>query len=187
MAFMAGAFLPAVSAADCWTPVPENSKIAFNVTQAGAALQGTFAKYAGSVCIDRADASKDHMRVEVDTASVDTELPELDEALRGSDFFEVTRWPRATFESESVKPLGSGRYQVTGKLTIRDVTRSISVPFTWTPANDGKSAKLEGQLSLQRLDYQIGQGQWADTKWVGDQVDLSFSVAFKPVAVAASK
>jgi len=72
IAFMAGVFLPAASAADCWTPVPENSKIAFNVTQAAPLCRVTFAKYTGSVCIDRADAGKDHMRVEVDTASVDT-------------------------------------------------------------------------------------------------------------------
>jgi polyisoprenoid-binding protein YceI len=187
IALMLEVFTQPAFGVDCWTPVPEGSKIAFSVSQAGAELQGSFKNFTGSVCMDPADAGKDRLRVEVDLASVDTQLPELDEALRGGDFFEVKRWPHATFESESVKALGGGRYQVTGKLTIRDVTRSISVPFTWTPAADGKSAKLEGQLSLQRLDYKIGQGQWADTQWVGSQVDLTFTAAFKPAPATAAK
>jgi len=166
----------------CWAPVPEQSAITFSVDQAGAPLQGSFKSYSAEVCLDPKDAAKSSIRVDVQTASADTEVPELDEALKDSDFFDVAHWPKASFVSESMKETGQGQYSVTGKLTIRDVTREVTVPFAWVPAVDGKSAKLTAHISIRRLDYKVGTGQWADPKWVGNQVDLGFSVAFKPAA-----
>jgi len=170
------------AAPGCWTPVPEQSAITFSVDQAGAPLMGTFKAYTASVCLEPKDGTVGSVQVEVQTASANTEVPELDDALKDSDFFDVAHWPKATFVSESMKQTGPGRFAVTGKLTIRDVTREVVVPFGWQPAADGKSAKLSAQLSIQRLDYKIGQGQWADPKWVGNKVDLGFTVAFKPAA-----
>src|SRR5262249_53496364 len=120
------------------------------------------------------------MRVDVDTASADTEVPELDDALKDEDFFDVARWPKASFVSESVKQTGAGQYAVTGKLTVRDVTKEVTVPFTWAAAADGKSAKLTAHFNTLRLDYKVGTGQWADPKWVGNPVALDFAVTFKP-------
>lgn len=170
------------AAPGCWTPVPEQSAITFSVDQAGAPLVGSFKAYTASVCLDPKDAAKGSMQVDVQTASANTQLPELDDALKDADFFDVAHWPKATFTSESMKETGPGQYAVTGKLTIRDVTREVTVPFGWQPAADGKSAKLNGKFSIQRLDYKVGTGQWADPKWVGDKVDLGFAVTFKPAA-----
>lgn len=167
--------------ADCWVLVPQASKIVFTGTQAGAPVHGTFSDYAGRVCIDTGHATGSRFRVSVRTASVDTQLPELDKALRGPDFLNSARWPQAVFDSESVKFLGPGRYQVTGKLTLRDVTREISVPIKLTLATGG-DARLQGRWSFERLDYHIGLGQWADTGWVGNRVEVTFSIALKPVA-----
>ena len=164
----------------CWAPVPEQSAITFSVDQAGAPLDGTFKTYTASICLDPKDAAKGSMQVDVQTASANTQLPELDDALKDSDFFDVAHWPKATFVSESLKQTGPGQYAVTGKLTVRDVTREVIVPFSWQPAADGKSAKLTAKLSIQRLDYKVGTGQWADPKWVGNKVDLGFAVVFKP-------
>ena len=182
-------FLPAVlvlgsvqAAPACWTPVPEQSTITFSVDQAGAPLQGSFKAYSAEVCIDPKDAAMGSVHVEVQTASADTEVPELDDALKDSDFFDVAHWPKASFVSESMKETAQGQYSVTGKLTIRDVTREVSVPFGWRPSADGKNARLTAHIIIQRLDYKVGTGQWADPKWVGNQVDLNFSVAFKQAA-----
>lgn len=171
------------AAPGCWAPVPEQSAITFSVDQAGAPLVGSFKAYTASVCLDPKDAAKGSMQVDVQTASANTQLPELDDALKDADFFDVAHWPKASFTSESMKETGPGQYAVTGKLTIRDVTREVTVPFGWQPAADGKSAKLSGKFSIQRLDYKVGTGQWADPKWVGDKVDLGFAVTFKPAAV----
>ena len=167
--------------ADCWAPVAGAGRIAFTARQAGAAFQGEFKSYAGQVCLAEGPASQNRIRVSVQTASVDSRLPELDEALRGPDFFDVQRWPQAAFESETVNAIGKGRYEVTGKLTIRDITRGVAVPFTLTPQGDGKTAKVEARTTLLRLDYRVGSGQWADTRWVDNAVELVFSLTMQRV------
>ena len=166
--------------ADCWKPVPEAKSLQFTGSQAGVPFPGEFKSYTALLCLDPKDPSKDRLEVQVDMDSVSTGLPEMDEAMRGEDFFDAARYPKAKFESDAIKPAGAGQYQVSGRLTVRDVTRSVSVPFTWTPAADGKLARLSARFTLLRLDYHVGQGQWADTQWVGDPVDLAFSVNFVP-------
>lgn len=179
---LAGA--PSLAAAACWVPVPAANSIVFNTTQAGAPFQGQFTQFSGLVCLGQSAAEHGLIRVQVQAASVDTGLPELDDALRGPDFFDVARWPQASFVSEAVKNLDAGHYQVTGKLTLRDVTREITVPFTFMPTA-GSGARLQGTLDFERLDYHIGLGQWQDTHWVGNQVDVKFSVALKPAGSSA--
>lgn len=167
------------ASASCWAPVTAQSKVSFSASQAGEAMPGEFKSYDGSICLG--EPGKDQVNVTVQTSSADSGLPELDDALRGPDFFDSSRWPQARFTSSAVKALGNGQYQVSGNLTIRDVAKPVSLTVSFVPAVDGKSAKLSGSLSLKRLDYGVGRGQWADTKWVGDQVDLKFDVTLKPV------
>jgi len=176
--FLSLAALAQTAAASCWAPVAAQSKVIFSASQAGEAMPGEFKSYDGSICLG--EAGKDLVKVSVQTSSADSGLPELDDALRGPDFFDSSRWPQARFVSDAVKALGKGQYQVTGSLTIRDVTKPVSLVVTFVPAADGKSAKLSGAFSLKRLDYGVGRGQWADTQWVGDQVDLKFDVTLKP-------
>lgn len=168
-----------LAAAACWVPVPAANSIVFNTTQAGAPFQGQFTQFSGLICLAQSAGKHGLVQVQVQTVSVNTGLPELDEALRGWDFFAVSRWPQASFVSDSVKELAAHHYQVTGKLSLRDVTREITVPFSVTPGADG-GAQLEGMLDFERLDYHIGLGQWSDTRWVGNQVEVKFFVRLKP-------
>ncbi|MGH8311816.1 MAG: YceI family protein [Gammaproteobacteria bacterium] len=179
--FLAGAVmgLAPLAGAACWVPVPAANSIVFNTTQAGAPFQGQFTQFSGLVCLSANAAEQGLIRVQVQAASVDTGLPELDDALRGPDFFDTARWPQASFVSESVQALDAGHYQVTGQLTLRDVTREITVPFSFTPTA-GSDARLQGTLDFERLDYHIGLGQWRDTRWVGNEVGVKFSVLLKP-------
>jgi polyisoprenoid-binding protein YceI len=165
--------------AECWMPVAAAGRIAFTARQAGAAFRGEFKSYSGQVCLAENPGSQNRIRVSVQTGAVDSRLPELDDALRGPEFFDVRHWPQATFESEAVSAVGKGRYEVTGKLTIRDITRSVTVPFTWTPQGDGSTAKLEARTTIMRLDYGVGTGQWADTRWVDNAVELVFSLTMR--------
>jgi len=166
--------------AECWAPRASDGQVGFTARQAGAAFRGRFTSFAGEVCI----GEQGRIRVAVRTASVDTRLPELDEALRGPEFFDVRRWPQASFESDAVKALGGGRYEAAGKLTIRDVTRSVAVPFTLRPEAGAGRARLEARTMLQRLDYGVGVGQWADTRWLDDAVELSIVLTLQRAAGA---
>jgi len=174
------ALVPLAAQAECWKPVPSPKSLTFTASQAGAPFPGELKSYIASLCLDAKDASKSTLQVRADLNSVDTGLPEMDDALKGEDFFDTAHFAQATFTSDSLKPVGPGQYTVSGKLALHGVTRPVTVPFRFTPAADGKSARLEARFSLKRLDYGIGRGQWADTQWVADPVELAFAVTFVP-------
>lgn len=165
----------------CWKPVNEPGAFTFISEQAGAPLEGTFHDFDAEICFDPEHPEKNsHIEVTVNTASVDAMLPELDEALRGPDFFYSRKWPQATFISDHIESLGNNHYKVTGKFTLRNVTRTIEIPFDmeYSPNND--NPRLVGSTTIKRLDYNIGLGEWKDTRWVANEVVLKFSVKLKP-------
>ena len=164
----------------CWKTVIEPNALVFISTQAGAPLEGTFHKFDAEICLEPVDPdAKRYIRVTVDTSSVDTMLPELDDALRGPDFLDSAKWPQASFVSDTIKSLGNDHYKVTGKFTLRDVTRTIEVPFDLEPSSNGEAPRLKGSTAIKRLDYHVGLGEWQNTKWVGDEVILKFSIKLK--------
>ena len=71
---------------------------------------------------------------------------------------------------------GAGKFEARGHLTIRDVTRDVLLPFTFTPAADGQHATLAGGTTIRRLDFGVGQGEWTDTTWVGNEVKIHFDL-----------
>ena len=170
----------AAACAGCWRPVPSPKSLTFTGSQGGAPFPGEFKSYTAQLCLDDKDASKNSLRVDVDLNSVDTGLDEMDAALKGDDFFDTAKTPKGSFVSDSVKLVSPGHYTVTGKLTLKGVTKTITVPFTWAPAPDGKQARLDAKTSLQRRDYGIGKGDWDDPQYVGLGVDVVFAINFVP-------
>lgn len=172
----------ASTSAACWKPVPSAKSLTFTATQGGAPFPGEFKSYTAQLCLDDKDASKDSLRVDVDLNSVDTGMDEMDGALKNDDFFDTAKYPKGSFVSDSVKLVSPGHYLVAGKLTLKGITRAISVPFTWTLSKDGKQAKLDAKTTLQRRDYGIGKGQWDDPQYVGLGVDVVFAISFVPAS-----
>ena len=72
--------------------------------------------------------------------------------------------------------LGNGRFEALGRLTIRDTSREVRLPFRFQAAADGKPAILAGGTTIRRLDYGVGQGEWQDTQWLGDEVRIRFTL-----------
>ena len=165
----------------CWIAQDTPGALRFVTTQPdGTATKGQFTRFAGRVCLTPADPAPERIRLRVETASVDTGLPEQDDALRGPVFFDSKRWPAATFASQSVQHLDdSGHYRVRGSFTLRGVSRDLDVPFTLTVSANGRSARLQGRTVIRRLDYGVGQGQWADTQWAADEVTLLLDVQLR--------
>ena len=164
----------------CWEPVNEPDAFTFLSKQAGAPLEGTFHDFNAEICLDPGNPElKGHISVTVNTSSVDAMLPELDEALRGPDFFYSEKWPHATFISNHIESLGNNHYKVTGQFTLRDVTHTIEVPFELKYTADNNVPRLEGSTTIKRLDYNVGLGEWKNTRWVADEVVLRFSVKLK--------
>ena len=165
-----------VQAAPTRWAVEEGSRLGFIANQAGADFEGRFEEFSAVIEFD--DDALEHSRflVEVSLESVATENDERDDILRSPDLFDVERWPMSVFQASAFEHLGENRYRALGELKIRDVRNALMLPFEFTIEEDGKRARLEGSVDLNRLDYGVGQGEWQDTTWVADKVTAIFAL-----------
>lgn len=150
-------------------------KLEFTAVQAGAKFEGAFRKFHVRLDLDPAKPAAGRLYVTVDTASVDTQDEERDGILRSADFFWSEKYPEASYHATHIERAGAG-WRATGDLTMRGVTRPVPVTFTLSPAEAG----MRGTASLKRLSFGLGQGDWASTEWVGDEVDIRFDLKLAP-------
>ncbi len=178
VAFAALALSCVVLGATPWTTEPGQSRVAFFGTQAGAEFGGEFRQFTADIRFDPDDLATSRFDVTIEMNSADTKDRERDEILRGEDLFATQRWPTAHYVTEKFTGAGDGKFSSTGKLTIRDVTREVPIEFTYRA--DATGAWLKGQTTLRRLDFGVGQGEWGDTEWVGNDVRVEFALQLRP-------
>lgn len=162
----------AASAAELGPVQLDKSKLTFVSKQMGVPVDGEFRKFSASLAFDPAKPDAGRAQIEIDMASVDAGAAETNEEVTGKNWFNVKQFPRATFVSSSVKALGGNRFEVAGKLTIRDKTRDVVAPFTMTP--QGAFTQFDGAVTIRRADFGIGQGVWADFDTVANDVQIRF-------------
>jgi polyisoprenoid-binding protein YceI len=150
----------------------------FSATQADAKFTGAFRRFQVTLDFDPAQPGRGKLDVQVEPASIDTQDGERDEILRGPDFFSTANYPKAVFHATRFERAGGG-WRANGELTIRGVTKTVPVTFTLQPA--GAATVMKGSASLKRLEFGLGQGEWASTEWVGDTVDVRFELRLSPV------
>jgi polyisoprenoid-binding protein YceI len=155
--------------------LPAQSDISFVTKQMGVALDGHFKKFDAQISFDTAKPDAAKIAFTVDTGSATLGAPESDAELPKAAWFNVPKFPQATFQSSAVKSLGGGKYQITGKLTIKGNVKDVDVPVTLTQA--GAVTTAVGQFAIKRLTYKIGEGEWADTSMVADDVQVKFKLA----------
>lgn len=169
------ALAPALAyGAQCYSVDAAHGSVTFRVDQAGAPFKGDFRRFGGTLCV-KGDAVT-RIDAWLDPASVDSGLPELDAALKGAEFFAVGRFPRARFTSTSVEVRGD-REIARGTLEIKGTRREVAIPLRLQ--RSAGSASVSGSFSLERLDYTIGTGEWSNTKWLGAEVEVEFSVPLR--------
>lgn len=146
------------------------SRVSFVSKQMGVPVEGRFSRFTAKFSFDPDKPQAARAAVDIDVASIDAGSAEANEEVTGKNWFAVKQYPVAHFESTRVMPLGDDRYQVSGRLTIRNVTRDVVAPFTF------KNGVFEGRYTLRRLDYGIGQGVWSDVGVVADEVEVRFRI-----------
>jgi polyisoprenoid-binding protein YceI len=154
--------------------IGNDSTLSFIAIQQGAAFEGRFEDFEGEIQFAADQLATSHLLVTVDTGSVDTDYAERDDVLRAAEFFDVMRWPEARFEARSFRALGGDAYEASGELTLRDQTHPLTVPFSFQ--DEGDQARLTGEVVVPRLRFGIGQGEWADTTWIGADVRVRFAL-----------
>lgn len=175
---LALAAVPALGAT-AWATDSAASRLTFVASQAGGEFEGRFKRFTPLIVFDPADLAHSRFAVDIDTSTVDTAEQDRDDTLKGKDFFATGQWPEARFETTAFRATGPGSFVATGKLTLRNVTREMHLPFTFKAAADGRSAALSGGTTVQRLDYGVGQGEWSDTQWVGNDVRIRFELTLR--------
>ncbi len=177
------ALLPAVAAAAAWQGDQHSGALQFTATQAGAKFRGHFGEFKVTFDFDPANPAKGVLDVTIATASADTADKERDEVLHGRDFFWVEHFPQATYHAEGFKPDGKA-WVANGQLTLRGVTQPVAVRFELKPKQ--KQLGMKGGAALRRLEFGVGQGDWTDTTWLSDPVDVAFDLGLQPETAAAS-
>ncbi|WP_022730446.1 YceI family protein [Thalassospira lucentensis] len=171
---LGSSFASPVMAADAWTVTQDDSEIGFVGTQLGADFEGRFDAFNADIAFSPDDLSGSSVKVVIDIASVDTQNGDRDSQIVSPDWFDAAQWPTAKFETKSFSEVSPGTYQAVADLTIRDVTREVTLPFEL--AIDGDQAAAIGSVTIKRTDFGVGQGQWTDTSQVGDDVTIVITI-----------
>jgi polyisoprenoid-binding protein YceI len=151
------------------------SRIRFETKQMNVPVEGAFRKFDGSVAFDPARPEATKAEFEVDLGSIDLGSDEGNTEAKRKAWLNVDAFPKAKFVAASVKSLGGNRFEARGPLAIKGVSQDIVAPFAMTEA--GGARVVEGEFTLKRLQYKIGEGPWADTETVADEVVVRFHFA----------
>lgn len=140
-----------------WNLDKVHSNVKFTVSHMVVSeVEGSFKMFEGSLVASKADLSDAVVNFSVDVASVNTDNERRDGHLKGDDFFNAEKFPKMTFVSKSMKPLGGNKYALTGDLTIRDVTKSVTFDVTYGgQVNTGKGIKagFKAKGTIDRLAF----------------------------------
>ncbi len=155
--------------------IADKSQIVFVSKQMGVPVEGTFKKFDAQVAFDPKKPEGGSVVLHIDTASAGFGIPMSDAELPKAPWFDAAHFPQATFQSSAIKALGDGKFEMTGKLTIKGTAKSVTVPVGIAPAG-GNQAVATGSFTIQRLDYKIGDGEWTDTSMVANEVQVRFKL-----------
>ncbi|MGH8832051.1 MAG: YceI family protein [Polaromonas sp.] len=148
------------------------SHIRFTSRQMGVPVDGAFRKFDASLAFDPEAPARARGQLRIDLASIDTGNREANEEVVGAQWFDVKRHPHAQFEMRQIQPLGGGRFQVSGVMSLK----GSSQPLVFSSAfkASGKQAVMEGVFVLKRLDFRVGEGVWGDVGVVANEVTVQF-------------
>jgi polyisoprenoid-binding protein YceI len=160
--------------------LPAQSELVFTSKQMGVPVDGSFKRFDAQLTFDPKKPETGKVAFTIDLASVSLGAPELEGELAKAPWFDSRKIPQASFQSSTVKATGPGKFEVAGKLTIKGQTRDIVVPITLAQA--GPVSTASGGFVLKRLEFKIGDGEWADTSMVANDVQVKFKLAFNGIA-----
>jgi polyisoprenoid-binding protein YceI len=166
---------------DARTIDPRASSLTFTASQTGAFVNGRFPAWSGNIVLDPAALAGARIDIGIQMPAMTAGNQDVDSLMKGANFLDVRKFPEARFVASTVAASGGDRYEARGKLTIRDVTRDVVLPFTLAivdnPAQPGAlRATARGRLIIKRLDYGIGQNEWSGTGQVANEVTIDLNV-----------
>ncbi|MCW2504076.1 MAG: YceI-like protein [Actinomycetia bacterium] len=146
-------------------------------------VRGAFNEFEGTAVLDGADPSKSSATITIKAASIDTRNADRDAHLRSNDFFSMDEFPEITFVSTSVEQVDPANYNVTGDLTIKGITKSVTVPFEFTGSVvdpwGNQRVGFEGAATVNRKDWGVNfnAALEAGGVLVSEKITLEFEIS----------
>jgi polyisoprenoid-binding protein YceI len=155
---------------------PAQSELVFITKQMGVPVDGKFKKFDVTLNFDPKKPEGGSVAFSIDMLSAALGVPESDAEMPKPIWFNTAKFPQATFQSTAIKGLGGGKFEVSGKISIKGNVRDLVVPVSITQAGDLSTAT--GGFALKRLEFKIGEGEWSDTTVVANDVQVKFKLVF---------
>jgi polyisoprenoid-binding protein YceI len=163
---------------------PAHTRIGFAAKHAMVTtVRGAFTTFTGEAHLDEDDVTKSTARIEIDAASLDTGNADRDKHVRNSDFLEVEKYPKITFVSTSAEKKSDDEFVLHGNLTIKDVSKPVSVEFEKTGAGEDPWGNFrvgfEGKAKINRSDWGVSFNMplGSGGLLVSEKVTLEFDIA----------
>jgi polyisoprenoid-binding protein YceI len=165
-----------------------HSEATFQVRHLVTKVRGRFTDFGGTILVDESQPEKSSATMTVQVASIDTDNADRDAHLRSEDFFFAEKFPLITFVSKTIAAKGGNDFSVTGDLTMRGVTRTVTLPVSFLgKAKDpwgNEKIGFETEITINRKDFDLKWNAALETGGflVGDEVRISVSLqaAAKP-------
>lgn len=168
---------PAVASdATVWTLQKDQSTIAIEGTQMGAPFKGGFKSFDGTIHFDADHLVASKADITIDIASFDSASKDRDGSVQGAEWFDSKTYPQAKFVTEKFEAgTDPNSFIAHGTLTIRDKSVPVQLPFTLVIDENG-TATANGSVTINRIDYGVGAGQWSNPKDVGTDVKVTIHI-----------
>ena len=151
---------------------PAKSTLRFVSKQMGVAVDGAFRKFDGTIAFDPAKPEATKADIEVELGSIDLGGDEAETEVKRAAWFDTARFPKGRFVLSSLKATTQGKYEAAGTLTIKGTSQPVVAPVTLIESAAQRT--LEGQFTVKRLQFRIGDGPWSDPETVADEVLVRF-------------
>lgn len=153
------------------------STLAFATKYDGETFTGNLPGFSTKLSFDPAQLANAKLDVTIPLAGAKTGNADRDSTLQGADFFDVAKYAQARYTASKFRSLGGNQYAADGTLSLRGVSKPVTLTFTWTP---GAQPVLAGKATVKRLDFGVGTGDWADTETIPNEVAISTKVVLQP-------
>lgn len=171
-----------------WTIDEAHSNVSFEVRHFFTPVSGKFQDYSSQINFDPENLDKSSIDVQIMVSSINTDNEKRDGHLQSGDFFNAEKYPQITFKSNKITKNGENKFVAQGKLTIKDITKDVNLPFTLLGIQDHpqkENTKIAGvkiDHSINRNEFNVGTGNWTETAVVGGDVDISIALEMQHTA-----
>jgi len=165
-----------------WKMDPVHSAIMFEIKHIYSTVRGHFGEFSGNVFFNPDDLKESKIDFTVEVESINTRIGKRDNHLRSGDFFNAKKYPQMVFKSSKVSHAGGNKYLLEGKMTVKDVTKPMTLEFLLLGQKNSAFKKdkvvggFETRFKIDRFDFNVGTGKFYKLGVVGKEVDVLISL-----------